>query len=96
MAERRLLKLLGHTGRDPMTCLYRCGNACDHPVPNNSDNETFADVVASRRGLFRAGGRGAGVGSGGGWAGGAPPPPGAAGGAAAAGPLAFLGLTGVP
>ena len=40
MTERpRLLPLLGHTGgRDSMTCLYRCGNACDHPVPNASDN----------------------------------------------------------
>jgi hypothetical protein len=23
-----------HGGRDAMTCLYRCGNACDRPVPN--------------------------------------------------------------
>ena len=59
MADRPLLKLLGHTGRDQMTCLYRCGNACDHEAPNNSDNPSFADIVASRRGLFRAGALGA-------------------------------------
>ncbi|MEV6494739.1 phosphatase, partial [Actinoplanes sp. NPDC051633] len=64
----RLLPLLGHTGgRDPMTCLYRCGNACDHPVPNDSDNPYLGDIVASRRGIFRAGALGAvvlGVGAG--------------------------------
>ena len=42
MSDRpRLLPLLGgtrHGSRDAMTCLYRCGNACDHPVPNTSDN----------------------------------------------------------
>jgi hypothetical protein len=45
-----------------MTCQYRCGNACDHPVPNESDNENFGDVVATgltRRGLVRAGALGA-------------------------------------
>ncbi|HEV7708117.1 MAG TPA: alkaline phosphatase PhoX, partial [Asanoa sp.] len=42
-----------------MTCLYRCGNACDHPVPNPSGNTYFGDLVAgevSRRGVMRAGG----------------------------------------
>ena len=51
-----------HTGRDPMTCLYRCGNACDHPVPNESGNPYFGDVVdaeVSRRGVVRAGAVGA-------------------------------------
>ncbi|GLY02894.1 PhoX family phosphatase [Actinoplanes sp. NBRC 101535] len=57
---RRLLPLLGHSGgsRDAMTCLYRCGNACDHPVPNTSDNDYLGDVVnagMSRRGVIRAG-----------------------------------------
>jgi secreted PhoX family phosphatase len=62
MTERpRLLPLLGqagHGGRDSMTCLYRCGNACDHPVPNESDNPYLGDVVnagISRRGVVRAG-----------------------------------------
>ncbi|MEU4222162.1 phosphatase, partial [Actinoplanes sp. NPDC026623] len=66
MTERpRLLPLLGqagHGGRDPMTCLYRCGNACDHPVPNESANPYLGDVVnaeISRRGVVRAGAVGA-------------------------------------
>ncbi|MFI7076396.1 PhoX family protein [Micromonospora sp. NPDC049903] len=66
MSDRpRLLPLLGtprHGSRDAMTCLYRCGNACDHPVPNTSDNAYFGDLVdaeVSRRGLVRAGAVGA-------------------------------------
>jgi hypothetical protein len=63
----RLLPFLGaaevpHGGRDRMTCLYRCGNACDHPAPNTSDNAYFGDLVAgevSRRGVMRAGAIGA-------------------------------------
>ncbi|MET8039572.1 PhoX family phosphatase [Micromonospora sp. NPDC005215] len=61
----RLLPLLTgsrHGTRDAMTCLYRCGNACDHPVPNTSDNAYFGDVVnaeVSRRGVVRAGAVGA-------------------------------------
>ena len=56
---RRLLPLVGtgHSGRSAMTCLYRCGNACDHPVPNESDNEYFGDLAAgqfSRRGVAPA------------------------------------------
>ncbi|MFG1603408.1 PhoX family protein [Actinoplanes sp. NPDC049265] len=58
MADRRFLPLLGSPGRDPMTCLYRCGNACDHPVPNNSGNPYLGDLV-SRRGLLRASAAGA-------------------------------------
>ncbi|XVV12537.1 PhoX family protein [Actinoplanes sp. CA-131856] len=62
--RRRLLPLLGHSGgsRDAMTCLYRCGNACDHPAPNESANPYLGDVVSSalsRRGLLAAGGAGA-------------------------------------
>ncbi|MDI6100963.1 PhoX family phosphatase [Actinoplanes sp. NEAU-A12] len=61
---RRLLPLLGHSGgsRDAMTCLYRCGNACDHPVPNESANPYIGDVVnaeMTRRGVVRAGAVGA-------------------------------------
>ncbi|MEV1288296.1 PhoX family phosphatase [Micromonospora sp. NPDC049679] len=81
-----LLRPVGHGGRTPMTCLYRCGNACDHPVPNQSDNAYFGDLMAaggdvepsatagvSRRGVVRAGALGALVlGFGGAVAGGAP------------------------
>ncbi|NES34669.1 PhoX family phosphatase [Micromonospora sp. PPF5-17] len=66
MTERpRLLPLLGaprHGTRDAMTCQYRCGNACDHPVPNTSANPYFGDLVeaeVSRRGVVRAGAVGA-------------------------------------
>ncbi|MGW5672815.1 PhoX family protein [Micromonospora sp. NPDC003776] len=66
MSERpRLLPLLGtprHGTRDAMTCQYRCGNACDHPVPNTSANPYFGDLVeteVSRRGVVRAGAVGA-------------------------------------
>ncbi|MFG3603726.1 PhoX family protein [Micromonospora chersina] len=66
MSDRpRLLPLLGatrHGARDAMTCQYRCGNACDHPVPNRSDNPYFGDLVdaeVSRRGVVRAGAAGA-------------------------------------
>jgi uncharacterized protein len=66
MSERpRLLPLLGaprHGARDAMTCQYRCGNACDHPVPNTSANPYFGDLVeaeVSRRGVVRAGAVGA-------------------------------------
>ncbi|GAA1810525.1 PhoX family protein [Luedemannella flava] len=61
----RLLPLSGGahgTARSPMTCLYRCGNACDHPVPNQTDNEYLGDLIntgLSRRGLMRAGALGA-------------------------------------
>jgi secreted PhoX family phosphatase len=41
-----------------VTCRYRCGDACSHPVENTSDNEYFGDIVKaiSRRDLLRAGG----------------------------------------
>ncbi|ROP27627.1 hypothetical protein EDD30_0313 [Couchioplanes caeruleus] len=51
-----------HSGRDPMTCLHRCGNACDHPVPNTSANPYLGDLVRAgmtRRGLVRLGAAGA-------------------------------------
>ncbi|RRR98496.1 PhoX family protein [Glycomyces terrestris] len=58
--ERRRLQLFPtvHGGRSAMTCMYRCGDACSHPVPNTSDNEYLGDVIAkavSRRGLFKGG-----------------------------------------
>ncbi|MER5434672.1 PhoX family protein [Streptomyces sp. NPDC002588] len=60
---RKLLPLIGTPdqshpgGRSAMTCLYRCGDACFHEVPNTSDNEYVGDVIAgalSRRGMMRA------------------------------------------
>ncbi|GAA1562436.1 PhoX family protein [Actinomadura kijaniata] len=68
MAERQvrralpLLSVPRHGGRDALTCKYRCGNACDHPVPNTSGNAYFGDILAdhlSRRGMLRAGALGA-------------------------------------
>lgn len=62
MAERQARRLLPLSppphagGRDAMTCQYRCGNACDHPVPNTSANAYFGDIIAeqvSRRGVLR-------------------------------------------
>ncbi len=43
-----------------MTCQYRCGNACDHPAPNESSNEYFGAEI-SRRGIFKAGAGAAGA-----------------------------------
>ncbi|MFF5230550.1 PhoX family protein [Dactylosporangium sp. NPDC000521] len=55
--RRPLPMAVAHGGRDRMTCLYRCGNACEHPVPNQSANPYFIDQVnaVSRRGVMRAG-----------------------------------------
>jgi secreted PhoX family phosphatase len=47
-----------------MTCHYRCGNACDHPIPNTTDTPHVRDVVENglaRRSLLKAGGVGAGA-----------------------------------
>ena len=54
---RRLLPLLGHSGgsRDAMTCLYRCGNACDHPVPNGTANPYLGDIVNTSQNARQAG-----------------------------------------
>lgn len=44
-------------GRDALTCLYRCGNACFHEAPNTSTNEYVGDVIAgavSRRTVMQA------------------------------------------
>ena len=51
-----------HGSRSRMTCEFRCGNACDHPVPNRSDNPYFGDIVASalsRRSVLKGGAAGA-------------------------------------
>ena len=59
---RRLLPLINQTGphgsRSAMTCHYRCGNACDKPIPNTSDNEHMSEVlksVVARRALLKGG-----------------------------------------
>ena len=62
--RRPLLTLLTtrHGSRSHMTCHYRCGNACDAPVPNQTDNPYFGDVATaavSRRGLLKGAGAGA-------------------------------------
>ena len=61
---RRLLPLLPtrHGSRSRMTCLYRCANQCDHPVPNQTSNPYFGDIVRSalsRRALLKGGTGGA-------------------------------------
>src|SRR5699024_2486 len=44
------------------TCLWKCNDACNKPIPNTSDNEYFGDVVAaSRRSVLKAGGAAAAV-----------------------------------
>ncbi|HSE09491.1 MAG TPA: PhoX family phosphatase [Nocardioidaceae bacterium] len=59
--QRPLLPLLTsgpHGSRSAMTCQYRCGNACDHPEPNPTDNQTMRELVEStiaRRSLLKAG-----------------------------------------
>jgi uncharacterized protein len=83
VADRLLpLSPVSHPGgRSAMTCQYRCGNACFHPVPNTSENAYFGDIVAeviSRRGMLRTGALGALV-VGAGVAGVAAPPEAAAG-----------------
>ncbi|TYL51777.1 PhoX family phosphatase [Nocardioides sp. BGMRC 2183] len=52
-----------HGSRSYLTCLYRCGNACDRPEPNASDNTHVQEVIGSalrRRAVLR----GAAVGGG--------------------------------
>ncbi|WP_372667482.1 PhoX family protein [Amycolatopsis kentuckyensis] len=58
MPDRLLPLFPAHAGgRSPITCEYRCGNACAHPEANETDNEYFGDVVKdiSRRRVFKAG-----------------------------------------
>jgi secreted PhoX family phosphatase len=64
---RRQLPLLPttrHGSRSHLTCLYRCGNACDQPVPNTSGNPEFREIAESalaRRSLLKLGAAGAGA-----------------------------------
>ncbi|RYU14930.1 PhoX family phosphatase [Nocardioides iriomotensis] len=42
-----------------MTCRYKCGNACDQPVPNTSANQHVQDVITTalaRRSVLKVGG----------------------------------------
>ncbi|MCF6736863.1 PhoX family phosphatase [Blastococcus sp. KM273129] len=63
--KRALLPLFSgirHGSRSHATCYYKCGNACDTAVPNQTDNPTFAEVVEtafSRRSILKAAGAGA-------------------------------------
>ncbi|GAB2767243.1 PhoX family phosphatase [Nocardioides salsibiostraticola] len=44
-----------HGSRSLMTCFFRCGNACDHPEPNRSENGHIQDEIAvalNRRALL--------------------------------------------
>lgn len=63
--NRTLLNVFAHARgkRLPITCELKCGNACDHPVPNQSDNDYFRDIASaalSRRAML--GGTGAAFG----------------------------------
>ena len=53
-----------HGSRSAMTCQYRCGNACDHPVPNPTDHPEFrqiAEQALARRALLKGAGAGFGA-----------------------------------
>ncbi len=57
---RRLLPLLTtrHGSRSHLTCQYRCGNACDQPIPNQTDHPTFGEVAEralARRSVLKLG-----------------------------------------
>ncbi|GAA4805164.1 PhoX family protein [Tomitella cavernea] len=61
---RRSLPMAGLTRgkRSPVTCQFKCANACTRPVCNDSPNEYFRDIVSagfSRRSLLGAGAVGA-------------------------------------
>ena len=64
--DRRVLPLTPttrHGSRSLMTCFFRCGNACDHPEPNRTDNGHIQDEIATalqRRAVLK----GAAIGSG--------------------------------
>ncbi|MEE2033510.1 PhoX family protein [Rhodococcus chondri] len=61
MARKDLPLFVAHDGtssRANITCKYKCGDACSHPVPNTSGGEYFGDIVRgalSRRGVLRGG-----------------------------------------
>ncbi|MEE2061780.1 PhoX family protein [Rhodococcus artemisiae] len=48
----------GRSSRQSITCKYKCGDACAHPVPNTSEGQYFGDLARaslSRRGVLRGG-----------------------------------------
>ncbi len=67
MPVRTLLPLLSagpHGSRSAMTCHYRCGNACDKPIPNQTAHPEFHEVAAraiARRSVLKVGGAGLGA-----------------------------------
>jgi secreted PhoX family phosphatase len=53
-----------HGSRSAATCLYRCGNACDAPEPNQSGNPHVSSVISTalqRRSVLRGAGVAAGA-----------------------------------
>jgi secreted PhoX family phosphatase len=68
--KRQTLPLLPdgpHGSRSSATCLYRCGNACDHPEPNQSGNPHVSSVITTaleRRSVLRGAGAAAGLAAG--------------------------------
>lgn len=53
-----------HGSRSRATCHYRCNNACDAPVPNETDHPAMRDLVEgalARRSLLKSGALGAGA-----------------------------------
>jgi hypothetical protein len=65
--QRRQLPLVSsgpHGSRSHLTCQYRCGNACDRPIPNQTGHPEFRDVAASalaRRSVLKGGAVAAGA-----------------------------------
>lgn len=51
------LPVIGQSrGRSAMTCIYRCGNACAHEAPNESNNPYLGDILEeaiSRRTMLK-------------------------------------------
>ena len=61
--KRVMLPLIHRRGsRSHVTCEYRCGNACDKPVPNKTDNQYLGDIIQSaltRRNVLKGSAAGA-------------------------------------
>lgn len=67
MTQPRLLPLITsgpHGSRSHLTCTYRCGNACDQPIPNTTDTPHIQDEITkavARRSVLRGAAVGAGA-----------------------------------
>ncbi len=91
-----------HGSRSYLTCLFKCGNACDHPEPNRTETGHIQDEIATavaRRSVLRGAAVGAGalvLGSVPAAAGGSPAAAATAPLAAAGGPLARANFQSVP